>query len=47
MKRAEYLRRAFEAYNEGRVDEDTYDAMVENADIFGEDDEDEEDDYDE
>lgn len=38
------MERAFRAYNEGRVDAETYDAMVENADIFSEDDEDEEDD---
>lgn len=37
MKRNEYLRRAFEALNEGRIDEETYDAMVMNADIFCED----------
>lgn len=41
MNRKEYLRRAFEAFNEGRIDEETYDAMVQNADIFCEDDEDE------
>lgn len=34
MKRAEYLLLAFEALNEGRIDEETYDAMVMNADIF-------------
>ena len=34
MKKSEYLQRAFDAYNAGRVDADTYDAMVENADIF-------------
>ena len=38
MKRNEYLRRAFEALNEGRIDEETYDAMIMNADIFCEDD---------
>lgn len=38
MKRAEYLRRAFEALNEGRINEGTYDSMVMNADIFCEDD---------
>ena len=41
MKRSEYLRRAFEAYNEGKIDEETYDAMVMNADVFCDDDEDE------
>ena len=40
MNRKEYLKRAFEALNEGRIDEETYDAMVMNADIFCEDDED-------
>lgn len=34
MKHAEYLLRAFEAYNAGRIDEETYDAMILNADIF-------------
>lgn len=38
MKRTEYLHRAFEAYNAGKIDEETYDAMVMNADIFCEDD---------
>lgn len=41
MKRSEYLERAFEAYNSGRVDEETYDTMLENADIFSEEDDDE------
>ena len=43
MKRNEYLARAFDAYNEGRVDAETYDAMIMNVDIFCND-EDEEDD---
>lgn len=34
MKRAEYLERAFNLYNEGKIDEDTYDAMLLNANIF-------------
>ena len=34
MKRNEYLQRAKEAYDSGRIDTDTYDAMVQNADIF-------------
>ncbi len=42
MKRSEYLRRAFEAYNDGRVDDETYDAMVMNAEVFCDDDGEEE-----
>jgi hypothetical protein len=34
MTKAEYLEKAFELYNEGKIDADTYDAMVMNADIF-------------
>ena len=34
MKRSEYLQRAFDAYNEGRVSEEVYDSMVMNADVF-------------
>lgn len=41
MKRSEYLRRAKEAYNSGRVSEEAYDAMIENADVFSEPDDDE------
>lgn len=37
MTKAEYLKRALDAYNEGRIDADTYDAMVMNADIFTDD----------
>lgn len=37
MNRSEYLRRAFDAFNSGRVDADTYDSMIENADVFCED----------
>lgn len=40
MKRSEYLRRAFEAYNEGRISDEAYDSMVENADVFCDEDED-------
>jgi hypothetical protein len=40
MNKSEYLQRALEAYDTGRVDADTYDAMVENADIFCDEDED-------
>lgn len=39
MNRIEYLRRAFKAYNEGRIDGGAYDAAVMNADIFCDDDE--------
>lgn len=38
MKRSEYLEHAFEAYNSGRVDADTYDCMIQNIDIFCDDD---------
>ena len=41
MKRSEYLQRAFEAYNEGRIDGEVYDSMVMNADVFCDEDEDE------
>ena len=40
MKRSEYLKKAFEAFNEGRISEEAYDAMVMNADIFCEEDDD-------
>ena len=39
MTRNEYLKKAFEAYNVGRINEDTYDAMVMNANIFCDEDE--------
>lgn len=39
MKKSKYLDRAFELYNDGKIDEDTYDAMVMNADIFCDEDE--------
>ncbi len=41
MKRSEYLKRAFEAYNEGRVSDEVYDSMVMNASVFCDEDEDE------
>ena len=44
MTRSEYLRAANEAFNSGRVDEDTYSAVIENMDIFCEDEDDYEDD---
>lgn len=34
MKESEYLSQAFEAYNEGRIDADTYDAILMNAEEF-------------
>ena len=40
MKRSEYMERAFEALNEGRISEEAYDQMIMNADIFCEDDDD-------
>lgn len=39
MKRSEYLQRAFEAYNEGRISAEVYDSMVMNADVFCDEDE--------
>ena len=44
MKRSDYMKQAFDAYNSGRIDADTYDCMIQNADIFCDDDEDDEDD---
>ena len=40
MSRSEYLEKAFEAYNSGRVSEEAYDAMIMNADAFCDDEED-------
>lgn len=40
MKRSEYMKKAFEAFNAGKISEEAYDAMIENADIFCEEDED-------
>lgn len=34
MTKLEYLKRAFELYNEGKIDADTYDAMLMNVDAF-------------
>lgn len=39
MERIEYLQRAFEAYNEGRISSEVYDSMIENADVFCDEDE--------
>lgn len=38
MTRSEYMKSAFDAYNEGRISEDVYDAMLMNADDFCDDD---------
>ena len=40
MTRTEYMNRALDALTEGRITEETYDAMCENADIFCDDDDD-------
>lgn len=37
MNRSEYLEEAFEAYNSGKIDADTYDAMVMNVNEFTDD----------
>lgn len=42
MKRSEYLKHAFEAYNSGKISEEAYDAMLMNADAFCDDDDEEE-----
>lgn len=34
MKREEYLERAFNLWNEGKISEETYDAMLLNIDKF-------------
>ena len=40
MTRSEYMKRAQEALSEGRVSPEAYDSMVENADIFCDEEED-------
>lgn len=42
MTRNEYLRRALDALNEGRISEEAYDSACMNADVFCDDDEDDE-----
>jgi hypothetical protein len=42
MTRSEYLRRAEDAYYEGKISEEVYEGMVESADIFCDDEEDDE-----
>lgn len=39
MQRSDYLKRAAEAYDSGRISGETYDLMIENADHFCDDDE--------
>ena len=39
MKRSEYLQRAFDVYNEGKISGDVYDSMIGSADVFCDDDE--------
>lgn len=39
MKMSEYLKRALEAYCEGRISGEVYDSMIENADVFCDEDE--------
>jgi hypothetical protein len=34
MYKSEYLKRARNAYDSGKIDAETYDAMIENVDIF-------------
>jgi hypothetical protein len=34
MKRNDYLKRAFDLYNSGKINEDTYDTMICNIDDF-------------
>lgn len=41
MTKNEYLRKAQEAYDNERISAETYDAMVENADIFCDEDDEE------
>lgn len=40
MKKAEYLQRALDLYNAGKIDAQTYDAMIMNAEIFCDEDDD-------
>lgn len=40
MTRAEYMKRALDAWSAGRIDEETYDAMILNADVFCDEDDD-------
>lgn len=38
MNSCEYLKRAFDLYNSGKIDDDTYDAMIMNVVAFCDDD---------
>ena len=40
MTRAEYMKRALDAWSAGRIDEETYDAMMLNVDVFCDDEDD-------
>ena len=42
MSRNDYLNEAFKLFNEGKISDDAYDAIVINVDVFTEDDENEE-----
>ena len=41
MSRNDYLNEAFRLYNEGKISDGAYDAIVMNVDVFTEDDEEE------
>lgn len=43
MKRSDYMRRAEESLSAGKITEEVYDAMIQNADIFCDDDDEDED----
>ena len=40
MNRSEYLTRALQLLNEGKISDEAYDSMIENADVFSDEDED-------
>ena len=42
MNRKDYLNEAFRLYNEGKISDSVYDAIVMNVDVFTEDDKNEE-----
>lgn len=43
MNRNDYLQEAFRLFNKGKISDSAYDAILMNADVFTEDDENEED----
>ena len=43
MNRNEYLNEAFKLFNEGKISDSVYDAILMNVDVFTENDDDEED----